>query len=124
MLIVDGDHPEEVEVAADASKAGMTVEDALRDVLKRALVHDGLARGLRECAKALDRYLHALSPKILRHPPFPVFFEDGLLTLQSSSTFGGLGRILRLGAIQQVDRSSLRRTQHQLDQDCRWQEVG
>jgi small subunit ribosomal protein S12e len=35
----------------------MTVEDALRDVLKRALVHDGLARGLRECAKALDRYI-------------------------------------------------------------------
>lgn len=48
--------PEEVEVSADASKSGMTVEDALRDVLKRALVHDGLARGLRECAKALDRY--------------------------------------------------------------------
>ena len=39
----------------------MTVEDALRDVLKRALVHDGLARGLRECAKALDRYLNELS---------------------------------------------------------------
>jgi hypothetical protein len=55
--MLDGDHPEEVEVAADASKSGMTVEDALRDVLKRALVHDGLARGLRECAKALDRYL-------------------------------------------------------------------
>jgi len=36
----------------------MTVEDALRDVLKRALVHDGLARGLRECAKALDRYIN------------------------------------------------------------------
>jgi small subunit ribosomal protein S12e len=49
--------PEEVEVSADASKSGMTVEDALRDVLKRALVHDGLARGLRECAKALDRYI-------------------------------------------------------------------
>jgi small subunit ribosomal protein S12e len=48
--------PEEVEVSAGASKSGMTVEDALRDVLKRALVHDGLARGLRECAKALDRY--------------------------------------------------------------------
>ena len=58
--MVDGDHPEEVEVAADTSKAGMTVEDALRDVLKRALVHDGLARGLRECAKALDRYLAPL----------------------------------------------------------------
>jgi small subunit ribosomal protein S12e len=39
----------------------MTVEDALRDVLKRALVHDGLARGLRECAKALDRYFTQLS---------------------------------------------------------------
>ncbi|RKP08976.1 40S ribosomal protein S12, partial [Thamnocephalis sphaerospora] len=48
----------QVEVAADAAApaAGpMSVEDALQDVLKRALVHDGLARGLRECVKALDR---------------------------------------------------------------------
>ncbi|KAI8097321.1 40S ribosomal protein S12 [Halteromyces radiatus] len=33
----------------------MTVEQALEDVLRRALVHDGLARGLREAVKALDR---------------------------------------------------------------------
>jgi small subunit ribosomal protein S12e len=49
----------DVEVAAEtttADKSGpMSVEDALQQVIKNALVHDGLARGLRECAKALDK---------------------------------------------------------------------
>jgi len=66
------DAPAEVEVTTDAPKGKMTVEDALQvcvremedlecvlmflqQVLKNALVHDGLARGLRECAKALDK---------------------------------------------------------------------
>lgn len=70
------DAPEvEVEVAAEAAPKGkLSVEDALQvckntsqilldfnclylvqQVLKNALVHDGLARGLREAAKALDK---------------------------------------------------------------------
>ncbi len=47
---------EEVEVSADAaSKGQMSVLDALKGVLRIALIHDGLARGLREASKALDR---------------------------------------------------------------------
>ena len=46
---------EEVEVSADAAKGQMSVLDALKGVLKLSLMHDGLARGLREASKALDR---------------------------------------------------------------------
>ncbi|KAL6867936.1 50S ribosomal protein L30e-like protein [Trichoderma novae-zelandiae] len=46
---------EEVEVSGDAPKGQMSVLDALKGVLKLALMHDGLARGLREASKALDR---------------------------------------------------------------------
>lgn len=46
---------QEVEVAVEAPAGQMSVEDALQEVLRRALVHDGLARGLKEAVKALDR---------------------------------------------------------------------
>jgi small subunit ribosomal protein S12e len=42
----------EVEVAEVADKSGPM---SVQEVIKTALVHDGLARGLRECAKALDK---------------------------------------------------------------------
>ncbi|PKI85697.1 40S ribosomal protein S12 [Malassezia vespertilionis] len=45
---------EETEVAP-AAGGSMSIEDALQQVLKKALIHDGLARGLREVSKALDR---------------------------------------------------------------------
>ena len=35
----------------------MTIKDALKEVLRNALIHDGLARGLREAVKALDKYV-------------------------------------------------------------------
>ena len=41
--------------ATEPPKGKMSVEDAIQQVLKISLQHDGLARGLRECAKALDK---------------------------------------------------------------------
>ncbi|EPX71559.1 40S ribosomal protein S12 [Schizosaccharomyces octosporus yFS286] len=38
-----------------APSTQLSVEDSLKEVLKRSLVHDGLARGVREASKALDR---------------------------------------------------------------------
>ena len=35
---------------------GMNIKDALKEVLSNALCHDGVARGLREAVKALDKY--------------------------------------------------------------------
>jgi len=41
--------------AAEVEVEEMSVLEALKEVLKKALIHDGLKKGLHECAKALDR---------------------------------------------------------------------
>mmetsp|Transcript_14089 Transcript_14089/g.16210 ORF Transcript_14089/g.16210 Transcript_14089/m.16210 type:complete len:150 (-) Transcript_14089:437-886(-) len=46
---------EVVEEEVVEEEVTMSVLDALKEVLKKALIHDGLKKGLHECAKMLDR---------------------------------------------------------------------
>lgn len=58
---------EEVEVTEVAPAGEISIEDALQGALKRALVHNGLARGLREASKALssrEAFLCVLSESV------------------------------------------------------------
>lgn len=45
----------EEEVVVVEEEASVTLEDCIKKVLRTALVHDGLARGLREATKVLTR---------------------------------------------------------------------
>jgi len=48
--------PTPIETAAPAVGGGpMNIMDALQEILKLAMIHDGMARGLREAVKALDK---------------------------------------------------------------------
>merc|ERR1712115_731972 len=55
MSDVEGDDAPMPAAAAAAAAAPMDIQKAIQEVLKEALIHDGLARGLRETTKALDK---------------------------------------------------------------------
>merc|ERR1711957_893977 len=44
-----------VEEASNEPVEGWNEISALKDVMKRAIMHDGLVRGIRECTKYLDK---------------------------------------------------------------------
>jgi len=53
--IAPAEEAEAAEAPPPDKPGNMTIEEALKGVLKNALIHDGLARGIRAASKALDR---------------------------------------------------------------------
>merc|ERR1712197_51973 len=115
MSDVEGDVPSEAPVAASGP---MDINTAIQEVLKQALITDGLARGVREAAKALDKR-QALLCVLAENCDEPMYkklitalcMEHGipLIKVDSNMKLGewaGLCKIDREGAARKVVKCS------------------
>nr|AAA69926.1 ribosomal protein S12 [Saccharomyces cerevisiae] len=102
--------------------AEVTIEDALKVVLRTALVHDGLARGLRESTKALTRgeallvvlvssvteaNIIKLVEGLANDPENKVPLIEGLPDAKQLGEWAGLGKIDREGNARKVVGASV-----------------
>lgn len=72
----------------------MNIKDALKEVLRNALINDGLARGLREGVKALDKWGHFFLLRSCISPIAPIRRQALLCVLAKDCSEAGYVRLV------------------------------